>query len=87
VKLKSGGLTCTEVTGVPTKLQAEVTLLLGLVGLQEELHCDSLELLSLKVMLQGNLIKMSFTGSRNHTVCSPLKTGSLAVPVAALCEA
>jgi len=52
-------------------------VLLGLVGLLAGLHCVSLELLLLKVMLHGNIIKMSFAGSRDHTVCSALSSGGL----------
>ena len=62
-------------------------MLLGLVGLIAGLHCVSLELLLLKVMLEGNLIKMSFAGSRDHTVCSALRSGILSVPVTARSKA
>jgi len=55
-------------------------------GLLPDLHCESLELLLLMVRLQGNIIKMSFAGSRDHIVCSPLRTGSLPVPVVARSE-
>jgi len=72
--------------GVAAKLQTAVIVLLGLGGLLADLRCDSLELL-LKVTLQGNLIKMRFAGSKNHTVCSPLRTFSFSVPVAARSEA
>jgi hypothetical protein len=58
--------------GVPAKLRTAVIVLLGLVGLLTDLNCDSLELLSLKVILQGNIITMGVAGSRDHTVCSPL---------------
>ena len=46
---------------VPAKLRTAVTVLLGLVigGLLADLHCESFELLSLKVRLQGNLIAIS----------------------------
>jgi len=64
-------LTCTEMAGVPAKMRTAVIVLLGLGGLLADLHCDSLELLLWNVILQGNLIKMSFVGSRDHTVCSP----------------
>ena len=70
-------------SGVPVKLQTAVTLLLGLESLLAVLHCDSLELLSLKVRLQGNIIKMSFAASMDHTVFSLLRTGNLPVRVAA----
>ena len=60
-------------------------MLLSLVigGLLANLHCESLELVLLLVRLQGNIIKMIFAESRNHTVCSPLRSGSLSVPVTA----
>ena len=56
--------------GVPAKLRTAVIVLLGLVigGVLADLHCESLELLSLKVRLQGNIIAISFAGSRDHTV-------------------
>ena len=63
--------------GVPAKLPAAVIVLRGLGGLLADLHCDSLESLSWQVMLLGNIITMSFTGSRDHTVCSPLRSDSL----------
>ena len=58
-----------EMAGVPAKLRTAVIVLLDLVieGLLADLHCDSLELLLLKIVLQGNTIKMSFVGSRNQT--------------------
>jgi hypothetical protein len=61
--------------GVTAKFRAAVILLFGLAGLLADLHCDSLEWLSLKIRLQENLIKMSFTGSRDYTVFSPPRTG------------
>ena len=66
--------------GVPAKLRNAVTVLLGLVigGLLADLHCESLELLLLMVMLQGNIIKVSFAESRDPTVVSPLRTGPVA---------
>jgi len=73
--------------GVAAKLRTPVIVLLGLGGLLADLYCNSLELLLLKVRLQGNLIKMSFVGSSHHTVYSPLRSRSLAVPVAALSKA
>ena len=47
--------------GVPAKLRTAVIVLLGLIigGLLADLHCESIELLSLKVRLQGNLIAIS----------------------------
>jgi hypothetical protein len=53
--------------GVPAKLRTAIIVQLGVGGLLADLHCDSLELLLLKVMLRGNVIKMSFVGSRDHT--------------------
>ena len=40
-----------------------------------------LELLSMKIRLQGNMTKISFAGSGDPTVCSPLRRGRLPVPV------
>ena len=40
----------------------------GSWGLLADLHCDSLELLLLKVSSHGNIIKTGFAGSRDHTV-------------------
>ena len=54
--------------GAPAKLQTALILLLGLSSLLADLRCDGLELLSLGVRLQGRIIKMSFAGSRDHTV-------------------
>jgi len=54
--------------GAAAKLRTAVIVLLGLGGLLADLNCDSLELLLLKVRLQGNLIKMNFAGSRDHRV-------------------
>jgi hypothetical protein len=50
--------------GFAAKLRTAVILLLVLGGLLADWHCDSLELLLLKVTLQGNLIKISFVKSR-----------------------
>jgi hypothetical protein len=61
-------------------------VLLGLGGLLADLGCDSLELLSLKVMVQGNIIKISIAGSGDQTDFSPLRTRILPVPVAARSE-
>jgi hypothetical protein len=63
--------------GVPAKLRTAVIVLLCLVGLLAGLYCVSLESLLLKVMLHGHIIKISFAGSRDHTVCSPLRSGCL----------
>ena len=65
--------------GVPAKLQTAVIVPLGLVigGLRADLNCESMELLSLMVRIQGNIIKMSFAGSRIHRVVTPLRSGSL----------
>jgi hypothetical protein len=71
---------------VAAKLRTAVIVLLGLGGLLADLHCDSLELLLLKVTLWGSVIKMSFVGSRDHTVCSPPRSSSLSVPVATKCK-
>jgi hypothetical protein len=43
--------------GVPTKLRTALIVQLGVGGLLADLHCDSLELLLLKVMLRGNVNK------------------------------
>jgi len=78
-----------EMAGVPAKLRTAVIVLLGLVieGLLADLHCESLELLLLKIVLQGSTIKMSFAGSRNHTGFSRQRKGGLAVPVVARSKA
>ena len=75
--------------GAPAKLRTAVIVLLGLViwDLLADLHCESLDLLVLKIRLQEYLIKVSFAGSRDHTVFRPLRSGSLAVPVAARSKA
>ena len=63
--------------GVAAKLRTAVIVLFSLGGLLAYLNCDSLELLLLKVRLQGNLIKMSFAGSRDHRVFCTLRSGCL----------
>jgi hypothetical protein len=73
--------------GVPAKLRTAVIVRLGLGGLLADLHCDSLELLLLKVRLQGNITKIGVVRSRDHTVFSPLRRDSLPVPVAARSKA
>jgi hypothetical protein len=54
--------------GVPAKLRRAVIVLLGLGGLLADLNCVSLELLSLKVMIQGNIITKSFVGTGDRTI-------------------
>jgi len=57
---------------VPAKMRTAIIVLLCLVGLLADLHCGGLELLSLKVILQRNIIKMSFV----EAFC-PLRSFSL----------
>ena len=72
---------------VPAKLRTAVIVLLGLGGLLADLRCDSLELFLLKVRLRGNITKIGFAGSRDHTVFSPLRSVNLQVPVVARSKA